>query len=56
MYELKQREPRRLTVKANYKVATGHIQTNQGCGRHNDKRTKRLRTRAAKLRAAVEIN
>ena len=40
--------------KSPYKVAVGHQSHDQGCGRHQDRRNKRQRTRQAANTVAIK--
>ncbi len=40
--------------KSPYKVAVGHQRHDQGCGRHQDRKNKRQRTRQAANAAAIK--
>lgn len=44
----------KLNVKKQWEVGQGHAPHRSGAGQHQDKRTKRLNTRAARNRKAME--
>jgi hypothetical protein len=43
----------KLNVKASWQVGRGHAEHKSGAGVHQDRRTKRLRTRQTQLKAAL---
>ena len=55
MSKSQRKQENKIIIVLSKKVAKGHQNHISGSGTHNDRRTKRLRTRAAQLKYALSL-